>query len=119
MQISSDSHKKLTSAYELLQGDVISFATFEHIRILLKGIHPVVDTKLTACSEALDALQKIQDGDMISLSAEALPENSEKEKKRKKAVLFFLGTVKDLQKEIQRVDAEFSRVNNSTQSQAA
>src|SRR5437868_5212620 len=102
-----NTHQKMMSAYELLQQDVISVSSFEHIRTILKGIHPQVDEKLEECSEAFSKLQKIQSGDVITLSAEALPEDTEEKKKRKKALLFFINSVKDLKSEIQRITSEF------------
>lgn len=50
------------------------------------------------------------------LSAEHLPEDSEKQKKRKKALLFFIANVKDLQSEIKRIDAEFSQTSGVSES---
>jgi len=111
MKLPSDTHQKMMSTYQLLQQDVMSISTFEHIRTLLKGIHPGLDEKLEHCSDALSKLQKIQSGDVITLSAEALPEDTEENKKRKKALLFFMSSMKDLKSEIQRINTEFTHAN--------
>jgi hypothetical protein len=113
--------EKLKSAYELLQTDTISIETLQHIKTLLSGIHPAIDKKLEISSQFLTQLQKVQNGDLITLSAETLPEDSEEEKKRKKALIFFISSVKDLKSEMKRVEAEFSqqaKKHNSTQNQA-
>lgn len=108
MHLQSETHKKVMAAYLLLQQDSISISTFENIHTLLKGFHPGIDKKLDACSKALDKLHKFQSGDVISLSAEALSEDTEEEKKRKKALLFFIHTFKDLKNEVKRVETEFA-----------
>lgn len=115
MDISQDTHKKMLSAYNLLAQDAISLSSFGHISTLLKGIHPDIDEKLAICEKAVSNLQKVLDGDMVTLSVEHLPEKDEKQKKRKKLLLFFINSLKDLQSEIQRITAEFS--NSSSPSQ--
>lgn len=117
MRIPTDTRERMNSAFQLLTGVEISVNTFEHVRSLIKGIHPVLDKKLEICSKALDKLQKVQSGDIISLSAEGLPENDEKEKKRKKALLFFISSLKNLQSEIKRVGNELHSSQNSSSNQ--
>ncbi len=113
MRIPSATNEKMMSAYQLLQEETINVSTFEHIRTIVKGIHPEVDKKLEICSQALSKLQKIQSGDVITLSAEGLPEETEKQKKRKKALLFFISSLKNLQNEMKRVDAELTQANKN------
>lgn len=113
VKMQQDARDRIDSAFQLLTGMEMSVSTFEHIRILMKGIHPGIDKKLEVCSKALDTLQKLQSGDVISLSAERLPEETEKQKKRKKAVLFFISSLKDLKSEIKRVDTEIASSQNS------
>lgn len=116
MKFTSDSNQKLNSALQLLSGADISVSSFANILTLIKGIHPEIDKKLAVCSQALDKVQKLQSGDIISLSAESLPEETEEEKKRKKILLFFINSIKDLQSEIKRVKTEMSQTNSSGQS---
>src|ERR1700682_4101940 len=111
MQMPPDTHEKVISVYQLLQGETISISTFEHVRTILKGLHPKVDKKLEICSKALDKLQKIQSGDIITLSAERFPEDTEEKRKRKKVLLFFINSLKNLKGEIKRIDAEFTQAN--------
>ncbi len=99
-------HLKMTSAYQLLQGADISVSTFEQIHTLLKGIHPELDKKLAICSQALAHVNKLQTGDIITLTAEGLSEDTEDKKKRKRALLLFISSYKNLRHEIKRIDAE-------------
>ncbi len=115
MKLSKDTHEKMMSVYTLLSQDSISVGSFEHINTILKGIHPDLDEKLEACQKALHVVEKVMEADFITLSAENLPEKDEKQKKRKKALLFFISSVKNLQSEIKRIDAEFSQGNGSSQ----
>ncbi len=52
---SDDTHQKMMSAYELLQNGSLSIDTFEHIRTILKGLHPGIDKK----SEGEKLLKKL------------------------------------------------------------
>lgn len=120
MRFPSDTHERIMSVYQLLQERAITVEAFEHIRTILKGLHPKVDEKLEICSKALDTLQKLQSGDIITLSAEKLSEDTEEKKKRKKALLLFIQSLKNLKSEIKRIDAEFTQANahgNSLQNQ--
>src|SRR5258708_5194653 len=116
---SAVTHEKIMSAYQLLTGATISVGTFEHVRTVVKGLHPKLDEKLEACSQALSVVQKLQSGDIITLSVEGLEEDSEEKKKRKKALLLFIQSLKNLKSEIARVDKELiqaSTTGNSAQS---
>lgn len=113
MKLPSDTQEKMMSAYQLLGQDIISINSFEHIRKLVKGVHPGIDEKLEICSKALNKLQKLQSADVITLSAEALPDESEEQKKRKKSLLFLIESIKSLRSEIKRVQTEFSPKNTS------
>lgn len=114
MLMPKDTHQKLMSAYDLLSQGSISIGSFENIRTVLKGIHPGVDEKLEICSKALEKLQKLQSGDVISLTVEGLPEETEEKKKRKKTLLFLINSIKNLQSEIKRVEKEFKLQQNKS-----
>ena len=97
-------HKaKLDAAFTLLTQETTTFEKFDHIRSLIKGIHPDIDKHLATCSDAIKQLKKVQKGDIISLSAEALSEDTQEQKKRKKALLFFISCWKDLNAEVKRI----------------
>lgn len=108
----ANTQEKFNAAFDLLSGSTISLDTFHQVHSLVKGIHPRVDEKLEVVSKALKDLQKVMDGDVITLSAEHLSEKTEREKKRKKKLLFFIYSVKDLSAEIKRVETELSQANS-------
>lgn len=112
MSVAQASHEKINAAYNLLQEDVLSLAAFSQVVTLLKGIHPTLDKKLAISSELLEKLQKVQNGDVISLSADLLPEETEKEKKRKKALIFFINSLNNLKSEMKRVEKELQTDNS-------
>lgn len=114
--MNSDTHKKMIALYSLLKEPSLSVKTFQDIQTALKGLNPKLDEKLEICSKALDKLQKLQKGDLITLSIEELPETTEEEKKRKKALLFFINSLKDLESEIKRIDEEFNKTSKEDSS---
>ena len=115
MKLTHDTHKKMMSVYQLLSQDSLSLGSLEHATTLLYGIHPDLDEKLSVCEEAISKLQNVLDGDIVTLSAGNLPEENEKQKKRKKTLIFFIGSIKNLQGEIKRIDAEFSSPSSTPQ----
>lgn len=112
MNMSFDTHKKMMSVYSLLEERTISISAFEHIHTILKGIHPKLDQKLEICSKALNKLQKLQKGDVVTLYAEGLPDDTEEKRKRKRTLLFFISSLKNLKSEIKRIDEEFQKNND-------
>lgn len=102
---------RLRAADKLLQAEGTTLGQFESVRTILKGLNPKVDTLLTSCTKALsniDKLEKLQKGDVIALSTEMLPEQTEEQKKRKKALLLFLTQWKQLKGEVARIEKELA-----------
>lgn len=99
--------KRLFAAQQILQGTTISKETFDALHTLLHGIHPKIDLYLNSAAKALTHIEKFQRGDVIELTVESIPEDSEENKKRKKAILLFLRFWNDLKGEVKRVQAEF------------
>lgn len=108
-----DVQKRMTAAYKLLWEEATNREKFEHIRTLIKGINTSVDKHLETCSKTLSDYEKLQKGEVIELTAEHLLENTEQEKKRKKALLLFIKSWKDLRSEVERIKEELE--NNQTQ----
>lgn len=102
-QARENRQQKFEAAWELLADDKISLEKFEKIRKLLTGVNPQLDKTLTAVGQTLKKLKQVFEGDIITLSAAALPAKTAKEKKRKKALLAFLSTWKSLKSEVKRV----------------
>jgi hypothetical protein len=73
---------------------------------LVGGVHAGIDAKLKQCDEAFSHLDKLDRGEYTELAADRLPEDTEDQKKRKKALLLLIRFWKDLQGEIARVEAE-------------
>lgn len=94
---------KIIAIDNILNADNTTLDKVEPALALLKGIHPQVDKKLAQVSKQINNLKNLREGNVIELAAERLPEGDEKEKKRKKAILLFLKTLKELRAEIERV----------------
>jgi len=107
----NDTRKKLEAALELLTQETTTFDKFEKIKILIKGINPKLDQKLDSASGAIKKLRQIQKGEIIELSAGALPEDTEENKRRKKALLFFITSWKDLKSEVARVKGIYNEAS--------
>ena len=113
----ADAKEKFLAASKLLVGETTTVEKFEEARKLVKGVNPRVDRLLEFCSEAISKIEKLQKGEVIELSAEALPDETEEQKRRKKALLFFIRSFKELQSEIARVRSELADRNESKSSQ--
>lgn len=107
-----EAHKRLIAAQTLLLEPTTSKEKFVHIRTLLKGINPQLDGVLERCAQELSTLDKMMAGDVVSLTAENLPEYTEEHKRRKKAILFFLGTWNKLKGEVARVESELAAADS-------
>ncbi len=95
--------EKIDAAMQLLLDDTTTTAKFEKIRTLVKGINPKIDQSLEICSKGIKTLKRLQEGDIIELTAVGLPEGSPEQKKRKKALLFLITSWKGLKSEVTRV----------------
>lgn len=102
-----DTKKRILAAHKLLTEKTTSKQKLESVKVLIKGINPRIDRLLEDSSKAFSDLEKLQKGEMVELTAEHLPENTEEEKKRKKALLWFIRNWKSLHSEIDRVKKEF------------
>lgn len=112
-------HRKIKAALKLLEQDKLSPDSFEQIRILLEGIDPKLDARLKSASSAYKDFQKLAHGKYIDLTLKHIPATTKEEKKRKKALLLFLNSYRQLRSEVSRVHSEFhvhsqnSSINNS------
>lgn len=108
-EISRDS---LNEAVKLLDQNTTSKEKIESIQKLLKGLDPTLDKALGDVTTLWSKIYKLQRGDVIELSAEAIPEDSEENRKRKKAILLFIKSWKDLKSEVDRVRKELQTSQN-------
>lgn len=101
--LSKFDNEKFTAALELFTSETTTLDKVQKISTLLKGYNGKLDKQLKTITELSDKIQKIQSGEVITLSAEALPEKTEEEKKRKKLLLLFIKNWKSLQSEVERI----------------
>ncbi len=98
--------KKLDAVTSFLDKDSTTIGQVESLLELLKGVDPRVDDKLKLLAKSFSQLKNLLEGDVIELSAEYLPERTEKEKRRKKALLFFIRNWKLLKSEVERAKSQ-------------
>uniref|UniRef100_A0A7C4XMF8 Uncharacterized protein n=1 Tax=candidate division WWE3 bacterium TaxID=2053526 RepID=A0A7C4XMF8_UNCKA len=104
--------EKLRAALELLCEESTSLTKANKIAVLLKGLSPTFDLPLQNLMQIISKIQKVQGGDVITLSAEKLPENTQSEKDRKKLLLLFLTNWKQLKSEVERVSALHAEITS-------
>jgi hypothetical protein len=103
-----DVRKRLVAAEKLLRGETTTGQKVESVRKLVKGINPKLDKVLDEIHEALRRLEQVQDQKLIELTADNWPENTEKQKQRKKALLLLLKWWQELKSEVKRVKQELA-----------
>ncbi len=120
-KLSNIQREKIEAAYRLLTEETTSFDKFEKIRTLVKGLNPKIDKTLAEAAKIISKLKKIQKGEVITLAAEGLGEDTPQKKKRKKALLLFLARWKTLKAEVKRVKEihQAHRSNLETAAQVA
>jgi len=111
--------EKIDAAWRLLTEETTSFGKFEKVRTLVKGLNPRVDKTLAEAGKIISKLKKIQKGEVITLAAENLGEDTPQKKKRKKALLLFLARWKTLKAEVKRVKEIHQAHNKSNLETAA
>lgn len=114
--MTSELNEKFDSALKLLAGETTTLEKFHSAQKLLNGLDPRIDKKLETVSKALSAYEKLSEGNVIQLTANYLPEHTEKDKKNKKALLFLIRSWNDLKSEVNRVRNELKN-NNQGQNQ--
>lgn len=113
----TDSKERFLAASRLLTAQSTTLEKFEEVRKLTAGVNPKVDRLLELCSDALSKIEKLRKGEVIELAADHLPEETEEEKRRKAAILFFIRSWKELQSEVERVKSELADKGESKSSQ--
>ncbi len=111
--------KRLQAANTILTGETFDIASFQSLSQLLMGIHPRIDKTLGAMRKTVQHIDMMQKGDIISLTAEAIPAHTASEKKRKKYILIFLKYWRDLNSEVARVEKELNESQTAQGEQAA
>lgn len=112
----TDTKNRLQEASKLLVEETTSAEKLESLGIILKGLNPKLDSTLRICAENFSKIEKLQSGNVISLTADSWPAETEEEKKRKKAILLFIKTWKELKSEVERVESELDSAKDQNQS---
>ena len=102
----TDVQKRILAAKVILFEPATTRAKFSSVRSLIEGINPGLDKTLKEVDEAFATVEKVLGGEVIQLTAENLPEETEEQKKRKRALLFFISTWNKLKGEVARVERE-------------
>lgn len=110
---SLDARKRLQAAQVLLLEPSTTREKFNSVRDLVRGINPHLDSALSRIEQHLATWSHIESGDVIHLTADHLPENTEEEKKRKKWLLLFINSWKQLKSEVARVQTELDASQGS------
>ena len=108
-----EAHRRVLAAQTLLLEPSTSREKFNSISTLIRGINPKLDDALTLCEEQLATMDKIYHGALIELSLEHLPEFSEEQKRRKRALVVFVNTWNQLKGEVARASAELDAAQHS------
>ncbi|MBI3559499.1 hypothetical protein HY087_00005, partial [Candidatus Gottesmanbacteria bacterium] len=98
--------KRVLAAADLLSSPTLSKQKVDDLATLLSGINPKLDYALGEIKRTWGHLDKLQAGEVVELTLEALPTYTEKDKKRKKYLLLLLSLWKDLKAEVKRVEAQ-------------
>lgn len=109
--------ERLLTAEKLLNESSTTREKINALRTILHGINPRIDNLVDSCMRELGKLEKLKKGEVIELSVETLPEGTEEQKKRKKALLLFLRYWKDLKSEVSRIRGEFEQKKESPREQ--
>ena len=103
--------KRVLAAADLLSSPTLSKQKVDDLATLLAGINPKLDHTLAEIKKTWGHLDKLQAGEVVELTFDALPTITEKDKKRKKYLLLLLSLWKDLKSEVKRVEAQAASVS--------
>lgn len=102
-KLTEDQKLKIKAGLELLCEENTSLDKIQKLSHLIKGTNHEIDKKLKTLLDIAGKIKKVQEGDVITLSVENLPEDNDKNKKRKKLILLLLSSWKDLSSEVSRI----------------
>ena len=111
--------KRLDAAQRIVNASSTTPDKIRSLATLLSGINPNLDAALKEVNRSFATLEKMEKMEIITLTVEAIPEITEKDKRRKKFLLLFLKSWHDLQKETVRVEAELKELDKHPHDQGA
>ena len=103
-----DIRQKFEAVQKFLETDSTTRDKFNSAKTLIAGVNPRIDSLLNTLSSQMSQMEKLQKGEVIELTAENWPENTVEEKKRKRRILLFIKTWKNLKGEVARVQKELN-----------
>ncbi len=112
-----DAKRRVLAAQKILETDSTSREKIESLRTLLSGVNPSLDKILNDVTTTWSKVHRLQGGEIIELTTEAIPEDTEERKKKKKALLLFIRSWKSLKSEVERIQKEFDN-QKTNQNQA-
>lgn len=111
----ADTKKRLNAAYSLLSESTTTLEKVRSLKSLISGINPKLDAKWAELDRYISTIEHIESGEVIDLAVQSLPETTEEQKKRKKALILFFKYWNDLKSEVERVQKEFDSQKQSGQ----
>lgn len=115
-QTSEELKQKCKAAIALLSESTTSLERVQSVVGLLKGVNKRLDGLLVVCEKNCKAIELVTTGAYIELAAEHLPEETEDQRKRKKALLLFIRSWGELKSEVARIQADLDTGKQVTDS---
>ena len=110
-----DVERRIKAAQALLSESTTSLEKLRSIKTILAGINPRIDNALTECDKQLLTIERGAEGEVVDLAVDALPEDTDERKNKKKALLLFLKYWNGLKDEVARVQAEMDANQSGSQ----
>lgn len=104
---------RIEAVNKLLAGETTNLEKIEEVRNLLLGFNPKIDSLTKSMVEMMAKVDNIVQGDVALMGVESLSEDTAEEKKRKRMLLLFLKSWRDLQSEIKRVELNMGKPGGS------
>lgn len=104
---------KLKAALSLLCEDKTTYGKVKDLSKIIGGLNPDLDKKVKKLTVTVDKLHAVKEGDVIDLTLENLPENTKKQKDRKKLILLLIKDWKNLKSEVQRLDDLYTSASST------
>ncbi len=98
---------------ELLSEENTTLSKIDKLTTMLRNTDPKIDGQLEVINKIIEKIQVVQEGDVIGLSAENLPEKTKEQKKRKKLIILLISSWDSLKSEVTRLDKLYSTASTT------
>ena len=109
----TDINTRLEEAIKLITKDTTSLEKFYSIKKIIQGLDKKTDRTLEECSRIASRLEKLNQGKVVDIVFEYLPENTKEDKERKKLLLLFLKYYRELKSEVIRLKNEYQNLQKN------